>query len=60
VWTIYDEIIDNIYTLKITPPPALLNLADKKHNYKQLCFEIIDSIVGMFCERFQDMKQLRF
>ena len=34
--------------------------ADKKHNYKQLYFEIIDSIVGMLNERFYDMKQFEF
>ena len=34
--------------------------ADKKHNYKQLYFEIIDLIVGMLNERFYDMKQFEF
>ena len=34
-----------------------LSRADKRHNYKQLYFEIIDSILGMLNERFYDMKQ---
>ena len=34
--------------------------ADKKHNYKQLFFEVLDSILGMLNERFQDMKQFAF
>ena len=34
--------------------------ADQKHDYKQIFFEILDSIVGMLTERFQDMERFRF
>ena len=34
-----------------------LSRADKKHNFKQLYFEIITSILGMLTERFQDMQE---
>ena len=30
------------------------NKVEKKNNYKQLYFEVLDSIVGMLSERFQD------
>ena len=33
---------------------------DQKHNYKQVYFEILDSIVGMLTERFQDMERFKF
>ncbi len=33
---------------------------DLKHDYKQIFFEILDSIVGMLTERFQDMERFRF
>ncbi|CAB3981727.1 zinc finger MYM-type 1-like isoform X1 [Paramuricea clavata] len=33
---------------------------DLKHNYKQIFFEILDSIVGMLTERFHDMERFRF
>ena len=45
----YQEAVD-----KVGPP---LSRADKKHDYKQLYFEVLDSIVGMLNERFQDMKR---
>ena len=32
----------------------MLSRADKKHSYKQLYFEIIDSIVGMLTERLKE------
>ncbi|XP_028403153.1 uncharacterized protein LOC114525891 [Dendronephthya gigantea] len=48
----YQEAVD-----KVGQPASK---ADKKHNYKALYFEIIDSIVGMLSERFQDMKQFEF
>ena len=48
----YQEAVD-----KVGPPPTK---ADKKHNYKQLYFEVLDSIVGMLSERFQDMKRFEF
>lgn len=34
--------------------------SDKKHNYKQLYFEVLNTIVGMINERFQDMKRFAF
>ena len=48
----YQEAVD-----KVGPPATK---ADKKHNYKQLYFEVLDSIVGMLSERFQDMKRFEF
>jgi hypothetical protein len=48
----YQEAVD-----KVGPPASK---ADKKHNYKQLYFEVLDSIVGMLSERFQDMNRFEF
>jgi hypothetical protein len=48
----YQEAVD-----KVGPP---VSRADTKHNYKQLYFEILDSIVGMLNERFQDMERFGF
>ena len=40
---------------KIGPPKA-----DQKINYKQLYFQVIDTIVGMLNERFQDVQSFAF
>ena len=55
-----DEDFSNFYQEAVDKVGEPLSRADKKHNYKQLYFEIIDSIVGMLTERFQDMKQFEF
>ena len=47
----------NFYQEAVEKVGEPLSRADKKHNYKQLYFEIIDSIVRMLTERFQDMQQ---
>ncbi len=48
----YQEAVD-----KVGPP---LSRTDKKHDYKLLYFEVLDSIVGMLNEGFQDMKRFAF
>jgi hypothetical protein len=55
-----DEDFDKFYQEAVDKVGQLVSRADKKHNYKQLYFEIIDSIVGMLSERFQDMKRFEF
>ena len=55
-----DEAFDEFYQEavdKVRPP---VSRADTKHNYKQLYIEILDSIVGMLNERFQDMERFGF
>ncbi|XP_028413650.1 uncharacterized protein LOC114536504 [Dendronephthya gigantea] len=49
---LYQEAVDIL-----GPPESRL---EKRHNHKQIYFEIIDSIVSMMNERFQDMKQYAF
>ena len=55
-----DEGFSNFYQEAVDKVGEPLSRIDRKHNYKQLYFEIIDSIVGMLTERFQDMKQFEF
>ena len=55
-----DEGFSNFYQEAIDKVGEPLSRIDRKHNYKQLYIEIIDSIVGMLTERFQDMKQFEF
>ena len=55
-----DEGFSNFYQEAVDKVGEHLSRIDRKHNYKQLYFEIIDSIVGMLTERFQDMKQFEF
>ena len=42
---------------KVGPP---VTRADQKINYKQLYFQVIDTIVGMLNEIFQDLQSLAF
>ena len=42
---------------KVGPP---VTRADQKINYKQLYFQVIDTIVGMLNERFQDLQSFAF
>ena len=39
-------------------PPV--SRSDKKHNYRQLYFQVIDTIKRMLIERFQDRKSFEF
>ena len=39
-------------------PPV--SRSDKKHNYTQLYYQVIDTIKGMLIERFQDRKRFEF
>ncbi|CAB3981169.1 zinc finger MYM-type 1-like [Paramuricea clavata] len=55
-----DEDFDKFYQEAVDKDGQPVSRADKKHNYKQLYFEIIDSIAGMLSERFQDMKRFEF
>ena len=55
-----DEDFDKFYQEAVDKVGQPVSRVDKKHNYKQLYFEIIDSIVGMLSERFQDMKRFEF
>ena len=55
-----DEGFYNFYQEAEDKVGETLSRIDRKHNYKQLYFEIIDSIVGMLTERFQDKKQFEF
>ncbi|CAB4018384.1 zinc finger MYM-type 1-like [Paramuricea clavata] len=52
----YSEFYDKAVE-KVGPPVTKYDL---KHNYKQIFFEILDSIVGMLTERFHDMEHFRF
>ena len=55
-----DEGFDKFYQEAVDKVGQPVSRADRKHDYRQLYFEIIDSIVGMLNERFQDMKQFEF
>lgn len=37
-----------------------MSRSDKRHNYKQLYFQVIDTIKGMLNERFQDHESFEF
>jgi hypothetical protein len=52
----YSEFYDKAVE-KVGPPVTKYDL---RHNYKQMFFEILDSIVGMLTERFHDMDRFRF
>ena len=52
----YSEFYDKAVE-KVGPP---VTRYEQRHNYKQIYFEILDSIVGMLTERFQDMERFRF
>ena len=39
-------------------PPV--SRSDKKHNYRQLYYQVIDTIKGMLIEPFQDQKSFEF
>ena len=51
----YSEFYDN--ALEEVGPPV--TRYDQRHNYKQIFFEILDSIVGMLTERFEDMERFK-
>ncbi|CAB4035785.1 zinc finger MYM-type 1-like, partial [Paramuricea clavata] len=55
-----DEAFDEFYQEAVDKVGPPISRADTKHNYKQLYFEILDSIVGMLNERFQDMERFGF
>ena len=55
-----DECFSNSYQETVDTVGEPLSRIDRTHNYKQVYFEIIDSIVGVLTERFQDMKQFEF
>lgn len=48
----YNEAIE-----KVGPP---VTRYEQSHHYKQIYFEILDTIVGMLSERFQDMERFKF
>ena len=52
----YSEFYDK--ALEEVGPPV--TRYDQRHNYKQIFFEILDSIVGMQTERFEDMERFKF
>ena len=52
----YSEFYDK--ALEEVGPPV--TRYDQRHNYKQIFFEILDSIVGMLTERFEDMEHFKF
>ena len=55
-----DEDFDIFYQEAVDKVGQPVSRADRKHDYRQLYFEIIDSIVGMLNEGFQNMKQFEF
>ena len=55
-----DEAFDEFYQEAVDKVGPPVSRADTKHNYKQLYFEILDSIVGMLNERFKDMERFGF
>ncbi|CAB4024838.1 zinc finger MYM-type 1-like [Paramuricea clavata] len=55
-----DEAFDEFYQEAVDKVGPPVSRADTKHNYKQLYFEILDSIVGMLNEHFQDMERFGF
>jgi hypothetical protein len=55
-----DEEFDETYQSAVDKVGPPVTRADKKINYKRLYFEIIDTMVGMLNERFQDLQSFAF
>ena len=52
----YNELYES--TVRLVGPP--LSRSDKKHNYLQLYFEVLDNMCSMLRDRFQDLRDFEF
>ena len=55
-----DEAFDNNLESAVAIVGQPSSRSDRKHNYKQLYFQVIDSTVGMLNDRFADCKHFEF
>ncbi|XP_046859363.1 uncharacterized protein LOC124452792 [Xenia sp. Carnegie-2017] len=49
-----------VYNLAVEKVGPSVTRYDQRHNYKQMYFEILDTVVTMLTERFQNMERFRF